>query len=66
MPVLAVANLTADLMVALLGTADSWPLLLLVLLVVVPAVWSRDADRRHRARQILRLLRSRTDDEPTP
>ncbi|MFD3685481.1 hypothetical protein ACFWTE_11750 [Nocardiopsis sp. NPDC058631] len=66
MPILALADLTVDLVVALLGTAGSWPLLLLVLLVVVPAVWSRDTGRRHRARQVLRLLRSRTDDEPVP
>lgn len=66
MLVLADANLIVDLMVALLGTASSWPLLLLVLLVVVPAVWSRDTARRHRARQVLRLLRSRADDESAP
>ncbi|WP_017603005.1 hypothetical protein [Nocardiopsis alkaliphila] len=66
MSVLAVAALVMDLVVALLGTVGSWPLLLLVLLVIVPAVWSRDARRRHRARQVLRLLRLRTDDEPTP
>lgn len=64
MPALAVVDLAVDLLVALLGTASSWPLLLIVLLVVVPAVWSRDARRRHRARQVLRLLRPRFDDEP--
>ncbi|CAL9624567.1 hypothetical protein SUDANB121_05926 (plasmid) [Nocardiopsis dassonvillei] len=71
MPVLAPSDLVVDLSVALLGTADSWPLLLLVLFVIVPAVWSRDAHRRRRARQVLRLLRSPrrprdADKEPRP
>lgn len=58
MHVLAASDpIIVDLSVALLGTADSWPLLLLVLLVIIPAVWSRDADRRRRARQVLQLLR---------
>jgi len=69
MPVLAASDPALDLMVAFLGTADSWPLLILVLLVIVPAVWSRDVRRRRRARQVLRLLRSShrpsaVDDEP--
>jgi hypothetical protein len=74
MPVLAASALVMDATVALLGTADSWPLLLLVLFVVVPAVWSRDAHRRRRARQVLRLLRPSlrphdaegVDEEPRP
>lgn len=57
MPAHATSSQFLDLTVALLGTADSWPLLLLILFVVVPAVWSRDARRRRRARQVLRLLR---------
>jgi hypothetical protein len=69
MPALTVSDLLVELAVALLGTAESWPLLLLVLLVIVPAVWSRDARRRRRARQVLRLLRSprqrrAADEEP--
>lgn len=62
MPVLAVAGRAVELMVALLGTAGAWPALLLVLLVVVPAVWSRDVCRRRRALRVLRLLRPRRDD----
>ncbi|MFE1472146.1 hypothetical protein [Nocardiopsis dassonvillei] len=58
MPVLAPSDLVVDLTVALLGTAESWPLLLLVLFVIVPAICSRDARRRRRARQVLRLLYS--------
>ncbi|GAB2521075.1 hypothetical protein [Nocardiopsis aegyptia] len=58
MPVLAPSSLVVDLAVALLGTAESWPLLLLVVFVIVPAVWSRDTRRRRRAWQVLRLLRS--------
>ncbi|ADH68048.1 MULTISPECIES: hypothetical protein [Nocardiopsis] len=71
MPLLSVSDTAVvDLTVALLGTADSWPLLLLVVLVVVPAVWSRDTRRRRRARQVLRLLRPQHrrcgDGEPRP
>lgn len=71
MPALAPSDLGVDLSVALLGTTDTWPLLLLVLFVIVPAVWSRDAHRRRRARQVLRLLRSPrcprdADEEPRP
>ncbi|MEU1898516.1 MULTISPECIES: hypothetical protein [Nocardiopsis] len=71
MPLLSASDTAVvDLTVALLGTADSWPLLLLVVLVVVPAVWSRDTRRRRRARQVLRLLRPQQrhcgDEEPRP
>ncbi|MCP3012964.1 hypothetical protein NGM33_06425 [Nocardiopsis dassonvillei] len=71
MPLLAASDTAVvDLTVALLGTADSWPLLLLVVLVIVPAVWSRDTRRRRRARQVLGLLRPphrhRGDEEPRP
>lgn len=71
MPAFASSGLVVDLSVALLGTADTWPLLLLVLFVIVPAVWSRDAHRRRRARQVLRLLRfprqpRDADEEPRP
>ncbi|CAL9624130.1 hypothetical protein SUDANB121_05916 (plasmid) [Nocardiopsis dassonvillei] len=55
-----------EVVVALLGTADSWPLLLLVLLVAVPAVWSRDPGRRRRARQVLALLRPHRGSEEDP
>lgn len=68
MPVIASSGLVVDLAVALLGTAESWPLLLFVLFVIVPAVWSRDARRRSRARQVLLLLRRPrgADEEPHP
>ncbi|MEV6819856.1 hypothetical protein AB0M72_13975 [Nocardiopsis dassonvillei] len=71
MPLLTASDTAVvDLTVALLGTAESWPLLLLVVLVVVPAVWSRDTRRRRRARQVLRLLRPQHrhcgDEEPRP
>ncbi|MEE2040866.1 hypothetical protein Q8791_26965 [Nocardiopsis sp. CT-R113] len=69
MPAHTLPEPTLDLVVALLGTADTWPLLLLVLLVAAPAVWSRDARRRRRARQVLALLRPHrphrgSDEEP--
>ncbi|WP_017590805.1 hypothetical protein [Nocardiopsis ganjiahuensis] len=68
MPAHTLSEPALELVVALLGTADSWPLLLLVLLVVVPAVWSRDAHRRRRARHVLRLMRQPrgADEEPRP
>ncbi|MEE2040899.1 hypothetical protein Q8791_27130 [Nocardiopsis sp. CT-R113] len=66
MPAYTLSEPALDLVVALLGTADTWPLLLLVLLVATPAVWSRDARRRRRARQVLALLRPHrgSDEEP--